>query len=223
MDVLACALFAYVLCGISRVLKDLSINGTARPLWALEPTLGRAILVVIGWPVRPIVEAYASSRQIARSIVFGLLSIVTQMLVLTGYIWLSHEIAKLVFENFILEIILTLVIAVFGAFIALPIGTAVLTPIIFLVSIPLNFLFPLKNNFVANEMRWCGTCAHHKKLEEYEDSLQGLWLAEAMPPAEFIPCTVVQDTAHVWMAFYKTERGSRTLFPENCPQYERQL
>lgn len=223
MDVFACALFAYVLCGISRVLKDLSINGITRPLWALEPTLGRAVLVVIGWPVRPIAEAYASSRQIARSVVFGLLSIVTQMIVLTGYIWLSHEIAKLAFDNFILEIILTVVIAVFGAFIAIPIGTAVLTPIIFLVSIPLNFLFPLKNTIRVDEMQWCRTCKHHKYVEKYEDPTQGLWLAETMPLTDSLPCKIVHDTSHVWVVHYKTECESRTLFPENCHQYERPL
>ena len=223
MDIFACALLAYVLCGISRVIKDLSINGPSRPLWALQPTLVRGVLVVIGWPVRPIVETYASTRQIARSIAFGLLSIFTQMLVLTGYIWLSHEIAKLVFQNFIFEILLTLVIAIIGAFIALPIGTAVLTPIIFLVSIPLNLLFPLKNNFQADERRWCGTCKHHRTTEEYEDPINGLWLAEAVPSTELLPCQIVDNTHHVWMAHYKIERSSRTLFPENCAQYERPL
>jgi len=223
MDVFACALFAYVLCGVSRVLKDLSINGEARPLWALNPTLARAILVVIGWPVRPIVEAYASSRQIARSIVFGLLSIVTQMLVLTGYIWLSHELAKLVFENFILQIILTLVIAVVGSFIAMPIGSALLTPIIFLISIPLNLLFPLKNIISADETRWCRTCKHHREIAEYEDPLKGLWLAEEMPSTDRLPCSIVHDTSHVWAVHYKTAPGSRTLFPENCSKYERPL
>ena len=167
MDVFVCALFAYLLCGVSRVIKDLGIQGINRPLWALNPTTVKVLLVILGWPVRPFAESYFSSRQVARSLVFGLLSVLTQMLVLFVHIWISYSIATWAVENFAFQIFLTVIIAVVGAFIVVPLVNVLLTPIIYLITVPLNLLFPLKNNFQVEEIRWCGTCKHKKETVEY--------------------------------------------------------
>ena len=138
------------------------------------------------------------------------------------HIWISYAIATWAVENVTFQILLTVLIAVVGAFIVVPLVNILLTPIIYLITVPLNQLFPLKNNLQVEEIRWCGTCKHQKRTVEYEEPLHGLWLREDMPAREKLPCKIVDDTAYIWEVYYKTEPGSRAMFPENCYQYEKQ-
>lgn len=222
MEIIISALLAYVLSGISQVTKDLGGRVIDRPMWAMEPTLGKAILVGLTWPTRPVLEGSYSTGQLARSIVFGGLSVVTQMAVLTAFIWGSYTLAGLVFENFAFQIILATVIAFIGSLFVLPLVSLLMMPITLLLAWPLDLLFPLKSETPAKNINWCRTCKHHRKVSEYEDTMKGLWREESMPRSDKLPCKIVLETSQVWEAYYETEPKSRALFPKNCPQYEHQ-
>ncbi len=151
MEIVICILLAYVLSGVSRVTKDLGKNVINRPIWAMNPTLDKIILAAISWPIRPIIEASQSSGQLARSVAFGLLAVLLQMLTFTVYIWCSYTIACLVFENFTLRIALSTVVVFVGSFFILPLMTFIMAPISLLLAWPLALLFPRKNNSPAKK------------------------------------------------------------------------
>lgn len=222
MEIIISALLAYVLSGISQVTKDLGGNVIDRPMWAMKPTLGKAILVAITWPTRPILEGSYSTGQLARSIVFGGLGVVTQMTVLTAFIWGAFTLAGLVFENLALQLILATVIAFIGSLFVLPLVSLLMVPITLLLAWPLDLLFPLKSNTPVQDIHWCRTCKHHRKVSEYEDTMKGLWHEESRPRSDKLPCKIVLETSQVWDAYYETEPKSRTLFPKDCPFFERQ-
>lgn len=221
MEIIISALLAYVLSGISQVTKDLSGNVIDRPMWAMEPTLGKAILVAITWPIRPIFEGGYSTGQLARSIVFGGLGAVIQMTVLTAFIWGAFTLAGLVFESLALQLILATVIAFIGLLFVLPLVSLIMIPITLLLAWPLNLLFSLKSNTQVKDIHWCRTCAHYRKVSEYEDTMKGLWHEESMPRSDKIPCKIVFETSQVWDAYYGTAPKSRTLFPKDCPFFEK--
>ncbi|MFZ2171580.1 MAG: hypothetical protein WAW61_18320 [Methylococcaceae bacterium] len=221
MEIIISALLAYVLAGVSQVTIDLGGNVNSRPMWAWEPTLGKAILVAIIWPTRPVIDNYSTGH--ARSIVFGVLGFVTKMTVLTAVIWGSYTIAGLAFENFAFQLILAAVIAFIGSLFVLPIISLLMIPITLLLAWPLDLLFPVKSKTSVNDINWCRTCKHYRKVSEYEDIMEGyLCSAKSMPRSDKLPCKIVLETSQVWEAFYKIKPKSRALFPKNCPHYEKQ-
>jgi len=48
---------AYVMAGISQVTEDLAADPVRRPIWAIQPTFGKMLLIGITWFTRPFVEA----------------------------------------------------------------------------------------------------------------------------------------------------------------------
>lgn len=222
MEIVICALLAYLLSGVLQVIKDLGASAIDSPRWTMKPTPGKAILVAFTWPSRPVLEAGNLSGQFARSVAFGLLSVVLQMSALTAFILASYAIAGLVFANFVLQILLTAVIAFIGSFFVLPLLGLIMVPLTLLLAWPLDLLFPLKSESLAEDIHWCRTCKHHRKVEEYEDTMKGLWREESMPRSDKLPCKIVLETSPVWEDYYDTEPKSRTLFPKDCLFYERQ-
>ena len=178
MEIIVSAILAYLLSGISQATKDLGGNVIDRPMWAMRPTLGKAILVALTWPARPIIDGSYSTGQLGRSIVFGMLGVLTQMAVLTAFIWGAYALASLVFDNFALQLILAAVIAFIGSLFVLPLVSLLMMPITLIIAWPLDFLFPLKSEAQAKakEIKWCRTCKHHRKVSDYEDTMKGLWL-----------------------------------------------
>jgi len=220
MEIIVSALLAYLLSGISQVTKDLGGRTIDRPMWAMRPTLGKAIFVALTWPTRPIIEGRYSTGQLGRSIVFGGLGVFTRMAVLTAFIWGAYVLAGLVFDNFALQLILAAVIAFIGSLFVLPLASLLMMPINLILAWPLDLLFPLKNEVQAKEIKWCRICKHYRKVSEYEDTMKGLWRETSIPRSDKLPCKIVLETSQVWEAYYETEPKSRSLFPKDCPQYE---
>ena len=61
MEIIISAILAYFLSGIYQVTKDVGGRVIDRPMWAMRPTLGKAILVALTWPTRPIIEGRYST------------------------------------------------------------------------------------------------------------------------------------------------------------------
>ena len=221
MEIAICALLAYLLSGISLVIKDLGGKVIDRPMWAMNPTLGKTIMVALTWPSRPILASY-SSGQLARAIAFGVLGILIQMTVLTACIWASYAVAGLVLESLIFKLALAAIIAFIGSLFVLPLVTLIMIPVTLLLAWPLDLLFPQASSSPAKDIRWCRTCRHHRKVPEYENTMTGLWRKESMPRSDKLPCKIVLETSQAWEAYYETEPKSRALFPGDCPFFERQ-
>lgn len=220
MEIVVSAILAYLLSGISQVTKDLGGRVIDRPMWAMRPTLGKAILVALTWPTRQVIEGHYSTGQLGRAIVFGVLGVITQMAVLTAFIWGAYTLASLVFDNFALQLILAAVIALIGSLFVLPLVSLLMMPITLILAWPLDLLFPLKSEAQTSQIKWCRTCKHHRKVSDYEDTMKGLWREASMPRSDKLPCKIALETSQVWEAYYKTEPKSRSLFPKDCPQYE---
>ena len=221
MEIVICALLAYLLSGISQVIKDLGGNVIDRPMWAMNPTLGKTITVALTWPSRPILASHTSG-QFARAVAFGVLGVLIQMTVLTAFIWASYAVAGLVFEGFIFKLILAAVIAFIGSLFVLPLVTLIMVPVTLLLAWPLDLLFPQASRSSVKDIRWCRTCKHYRKVPEYEDTMKGLWKKESMPRSDKLPCKIALETSQVWEAYYETEPKSRALFPKDCPFFEKQ-
>lgn len=220
MEIIVSAILAYLLSGLSQVTKDLGGRTIDRPMWAMRPTLGKAIFVALTWPTRPVIEGRYSTGQLGRSIVFGGLGVVIQMAVLTSFILGAYALAGLVFDNFVFQVILAAVIALIGSFLILPLASLLMIPVVLILSWPLDLLFPLKSDAQTKEIKWCRTCKNYRKVSEYDDTFKGLWHETSMPRSDKLPCKIVLETSQVWEAYYKTEPKSRSLFPKDCPRYE---
>lgn len=152
---------------------------------------------------------------------FGMLGVVTQMTVLTAFIWGAYALAGLAFDNFAFQLTLALVIAFIGSFFVLPLASLLLMPMVLILAWPLDLLFPLKSDVQVKEIKWCRTCKHHRKVSDYEEIMKGLWRETSMPRSDKLPCKIVLETTQVWKTYYETEPKLRSLFPKECPQYER--
>lgn len=144
MEIIICAILAYLLSGFSQVMKDLGGSPIDRPMYAHEPKLWQVVIVTLTWPYTPVVETRYSTGSLGRSIVFGGLRVVVQMSVLTAFIWWTYVLAGSVFDNFVLQLALAAVIAFIGSFLVLPLVTLLIMPIILILGWPLDLLFPLK-------------------------------------------------------------------------------
>lgn len=223
MEIAICALLAYIFLGVSQVTKDLGARVVERPIWAMSPTWGKVILFALTWPIRFVIEASDTPGQLARAIAFGVLDVATKMAVLTAFIWGSYTVAGLIFENLAFQLLLSAVIALLGSFIVLPLVTLLMIPVTIVLAWPLDLLFPLKSNSSGKDINWCRSCRHHRKVSEYEDSMNGLWHEDSIPRSDKLPCKIVLETSIVWEAYYETEPKARSLFPKNCPRFEKQV
>ena len=221
MEIVICAILAYLLSGVSQVLKDLGGRVIDRPMWATNPTLGKALMVALTWPSRPVLASYLFG-QFARAVAFGVLGVLIQMTALSAFIWASYAVAGLVFESFFFKLAFAAVIAFFGSLFVLPLVTLIMMPVTLLLAWPLDLLFPQASKTPAKEIRWCRTCKHYRKVPEYEDTMKGLWHEKSMPRSDKLPCKIALETSNLWEAYYETDPKSRSLFPKDCQLFERQ-
>ena len=109
MKIIISVIIAYFLSGIWQIINDLDASVLEKPIWAIRPTIKDAIWVALTWFMRPILRFFNSDHQLARAIAFGLLTIITQMCLLTGIIWGCIMLSTLIFDSIILQIITTFV------------------------------------------------------------------------------------------------------------------
>jgi len=154
-------------------------------------------------------------------VAFGLLGFTFQMVVAAGFMWLCITLSTHLFDSTILRVIATAVFFVLGAFFVMPFVMIVLTPLMLLVSLPLDWIFPSQDSVDAKSIAWCKNCRHYKKSKEYESTLGGLWNSSVLPPLDKLPCEIRSETVAVWDAHFSLEPRVRTLFPKDCPFFER--
>ncbi|MCD2453177.1 hypothetical protein GO003_022600 [Methylicorpusculum oleiharenae] len=214
-------LLAFVLSGISQVMKDLGESPINRPGWAMRPTVGGAFMVAISWFSRPFIDAFYSNGQLGRAIASGLLGVLTQLSVLTIFFWGAITLTGNYIDSTILQVIVVGAILVFGAPIILPIASILIIPITLIVAFPIDFVFPLKESKEAKEVVWCKNCKHHKKSKKFEDTISGLWRSEEMPDEELLPCEIACEAADTWSDYFETTPSNRSLYPKDCEYFER--
>jgi hypothetical protein len=215
-------ILAYVLSGVSQVMKDIGGRSLERPLWTTKPTFGKAILVATTWFTLPFIENVHPHGQVARGIAFGSLGVVVQMCFLTGFIWCCITISMYLFGSPVLQVISSAILIIIGALIVIPLLSLLMVPVIAVVALPLDLFFPIKREKSDyQEIKWCKSCKHHRKSKEYEHIMRGLWRSTAFPRSDKLPCSITLETSGVWKSYFDSEPKSRSLFPKECPFFER--
>ena len=138
MKIAISIVLAFLLSGISQVIGDLGSPTSCRPAWARRPTLGWAIIAAATWFIHP----FLGPGNKARTFVFGLLAVVLQMSILTGFVWLCISVATHVFDSTVLQVMTTGVLIIIGALFVLPLVSFIMVPLMLIVAWPLNLLFP---------------------------------------------------------------------------------
>jgi len=218
MELVLSVLLAYIVYGISQVTDDLLGRAIDRPMWAMRPTLGKALFVAATWFTRPFLES-CPTNPVVRGIAASLLSVTLPMVVLTGFIWCCIAAANYVFDSTFLRVAATAVLMLILAPFVLPLITILMLPLTLLILWPLDLLFPLRENIDTQTLTWCRTCKHHRKSKEYEDIFSGLWRSKSMPRSDKLPCNIALETSDVWKRYFSSEPKSRSLFPKDCPSY----
>lgn len=145
MRLVVSAAIAYLVFGISQVMSDLGGRSTVHGTWVHHPTLGRAVLIGAMWFTRPIYEASCSTPQRARGIAFGIARDLSQMIVMTGVVWLCITGATHLTSNPVLQAIGTAtLVAVIGLFL-MPLVEIVIVVVMMVLAWPLDLFFPLKD------------------------------------------------------------------------------
>jgi len=213
---------AYVFTGIAQVIKDISSSPIDRPSWVRRPTLGKALLLAATWVTRPFIENLYPRGQVTRGIAFGLVGVLVQMCFLTGFIWGCITIATCLFGGPVLQIITSAIFIIIGAPIAIPLLSLLMVPVTAVVALPLDLLFPIKREESdSQEIKWCKNCRYHRKSKEYEDIMRGIWRSTAIPQSDKLPCIIALKTSEVWKSYFDSEPESRSLFPKECPFFEK--
>jgi hypothetical protein len=212
---------AFLLLGIEQVIQDLGTSPIDRPLWVMQPTLGMAIFVAATWWTRSSLTLIHSNGQKARGIAFGIFGVIGQMSILTGFIWLCISIATHIFDSIILQVVSTAVFIAIGALLVLPLVNLIMIPLSLIVAFPLDWLFPLKGRNDGRVAECCPNCKHYRKSKDFADFIGGSWQSKTMPRSDKLPCNIALETSDVWERYYSCEPSSRTLFPNDCPFFER--
>ena len=213
---------AYLMSGVAQVIKDLR-GGILGPRWAWTPTVGKAIFVAATWIKRPIINNISSDIPVARAVAFGLLGIILQMGVLTGFVWFSITVSLQIFDNVVLQVFAATTLVVVSAPFVLPLIGFLTIPITLIVAWPLDLLFPRKETVNAREIKWCPNCKHRRKSKQYEDVINGLWRSKSVPRSDRLPCNIILETAGVWERYFKVEPDARALFPSDCEFFEKRI
>jgi hypothetical protein len=217
MKIAICIAVAFLLSGISQVMKALSARVIDRPSWAINPTFGKMILVAATWFVHPFMLVPPDRR--ARHYAFGLLGVLVQLFVLASLTWLCISIATYFFDNAILQLIITSVILIASIFLIMPVISVVMMPLMAILALPIDLLFPKNKGDNPPQIDWCRNCKHYRKSKDYEDTIRGFWRADGIPRSDKLPCSIPLETSDVWKEYYSAGLSSRRLFPEDCPYF----
>lgn len=153
MEIIISLILAYLFSAFTQVMKDLGGRPIDKPAWAIQPTLGIAIMIGLTWFFRPFTHVIYPNGQRARAIVFGMLEVLIQLAVLTAIFWAAISISTHYFDSIILQVVTVAAIFIVGAPIILLITTIVMTPIILIISLPLDLLFPLKESSASKNRK----------------------------------------------------------------------
>jgi hypothetical protein len=211
---------SYLLAGVSQVTEDLAADPLSRPMWAIRPTLAKMLLVGITWIARPFVEA-AHSQQVARAVAFAIPKVVLPFALMTAFAWLCIMASEYWFDNLPLRILTVAGLLIIGGRFVLPWVSLLIMPLMVIIALPLDWLFPLKQTDKAKNLRWCQYCDHYRPSARYEDIIGGSWRAEAMPDITELPCDIADKTLEVWQRYFLTDLNSRALYPKDCPYFKR--
>lgn len=146
MRVVLSSVIAYLMYGFLQVLSDLSGRSTMTGSWVYHPTLGGGILVAVTWPWRVVYDSSFATAQRARGIAFGFARILSQMIVMTAFVWLSITGAVHLFSSPVLQVLGTAVfVAVIDTLLMPVVGVATVV-VMTILAWPLDLLFPLKKD-----------------------------------------------------------------------------
>jgi len=71
------------------------------------------------------------------------------------------------------------------------------------------------------QITWCKTCLHFRKVKGFDNTMNGIWKSENMPEPERLPCNILNDSMETWRSFFSLDTSKRTLYPNNCPKWEK--
>jgi hypothetical protein len=137
-------IFAYLISGFAQLSKDMNANPVDAPVWTYNPTAKMTFFVFFGWPFIQLLRYDELPGERARAIAHALLGILSQMVVLTGFIFYSISLATYLVDSLWLQIIISAAIIFIGSMFVLPLLTLAMMPVMLLLAWPLDILFPPK-------------------------------------------------------------------------------
>lgn len=103
-----------------------------------------AALVVATWFIRPFQKILCVTGRKARAVAFGVVSVVEQMALITGFIWLCISLATHLFHGAILQVAGAILFIAVGTLFVLPLASLIGIPLTLILAWPLDLLFPLR-------------------------------------------------------------------------------
>jgi hypothetical protein len=207
---------AFGLSGVAHVTKDLGGRVIDRPMWAIDPTFGKAVFAAATWWAPFFID---KPEPRGRVIALGVWAIASQLAVLTLFVWTCMSLAGWFFDHPVAQFLGSAVLIVVSMPIVLPLLSVVMIPLTLLIGLPLDWLFPSTSSPKAQTVQWCRECQHYRKSKDFEDIITGLWRAASMPRSDKLPCAIPLEAAEVWSQYFGSAPGSRTLFPKDCPLF----
>jgi hypothetical protein len=124
---------AYLLAGVSQVTEDLTADPIRKPFWAMRPTVAKAMLYGVTWPLRPLVGEASSARDVA----FAAMNLIVAFSMTTGWVWLTLLISEYFFQSALARVVSMVII--------LPLSSRFILPWVALLTMPLMLVlaFPL--------------------------------------------------------------------------------
>ena len=168
MDMLLCILIAYCICGYASVSKSLNAPPLERPFWAMKPTIGKRLLYTITWISSQSIENYQSTRQLGRSISYGLLASFQQLAWTSIVLYGVYLATSSYIDNTALQLITVSAIFFVALFVLTPISTILIIPTTFFFGMIIDLFFPLKDNKIQQRERDWSTSLNDKFLKEIE-------------------------------------------------------
>ena len=136
---------SYVLMGVGHVTAVLTVDPPNKPMWAFKPTLGKMVLAGINWPFSLIFNAHFSDPEnAAHAAALAALRIALEFAFFAALIWFSIRLAELSTSNLYIEIAVVAACLIALRYM-MPLLTLLLMPVLLLLALPLDWLFPKRS------------------------------------------------------------------------------
>ncbi len=136
---------SYLFLGLTRAANGITAESSQKPAWASNgpPTLGRVFGVVATWPLARIDDArLANPANPRRHIAFAAMNAAIDFLLLAVLTWGALELAIILSDNLLVEILVSIVLIFLVLRFVLPIVTVKLAPAIAAAGLVLDRIFP---------------------------------------------------------------------------------
>jgi hypothetical protein len=135
---------SYVFTGLTRAANGLTADPAQKPAWALNrPGLGTVARVVATWPAARVADARSNAPDNPRrAAAFAVMNAGVEFALLAALTWGALELALSISDYLVLDVLLAIVFVFVVLRFLLPIVTTLLAPLMALLGLGLDRIFP---------------------------------------------------------------------------------